>query len=152
MCEHSKGSPLDTLRTSGGVDDYSNVQQTQKLKINKWGQISHSEYALSYTWKTEKKMSREFVVIRADAAGVCVLQRKSPDLCSGVNTSLPASVCGTWLLHLSPDNLLQIPAVLCMCERKIAGKLQSQFFGFYLQVISENNFRSSDQLLLAVPR
>ena len=66
-------------------------------------------------------MSWEFEVIRADTCVVKKIKsRKSRDLRSGVNASLPVSACCTRLLHVST---LIMQKICCLCELVCAENL-----------------------------
>ena len=73
-------------------------------------------------------------MIRADT-GVCVVSKKSHDLHSRVNTSLPALM---WRMSVQKP-----PRCVVHVRKKTAGKLCDQFSGFYPQVMSENVLRVS---------
>ena len=75
--------------------------------------------------------------MRADT-GVCVLSRKSRDLCSWINRLLPVSACCTWLHQPSLES---VQRTSCWC---VKGKLRvwsgPNSPDFIPQVMSENGF------------
>ena len=82
--------------------DYLWTFSATKQKYTKINHIFPSEKSVTHTKKTQTKMSRDTLVIRANK-GVCVSSRKSRDLCCGINMSSPASVARNnvedlWLL------------------------------------------------------
>ena len=90
------------------------------MKDRKKTNISLVNKVVTHTQKTPTKMSREFVVIRADG-DVVVLQTKPCDHRSRVNMSLPVSLCCTRLA--APPLAWIIWRICCCCEHLCAENL-----------------------------
>ena len=115
MWEHSRRSSSGFTASKCGVDDVSNIQQAQKWKRKAQRETILDLKKRIHTWKTRRKMSREFIFIRADA-GVSLNKNM---WCRQLDQYVTSCLC---LLHQPSPERSRAENLCWWAEERLAAK------------------------------